>query len=57
MSIGNGIFSPSIFNDKIFDTGPVGGATPIPPEDLNRHKILREDEELMMFIAAIESVE
>jgi hypothetical protein len=57
MSIGNGIFSGKVFHDKIYDTGPVGSATQPSPEDLRRHQILREDEELMLFIAAIESAE
>ena len=57
MSIGNGIFHPDIFHSDIFDTGPKGSATQPSPEDLRRHQILREDEELMLFIAAIESVE
>ena len=57
MSIGNGIFSGSIFHDDIYDTGPKGSATPISPHDLNRHQILKEDEEILAIIMAIESVE
>ena len=53
----NGVFSETMFHPTVFDTGQAGSATPISPEDLNRHRILREDEELMLFIAAIESTE
>ena len=57
MSIGNGIFSGDVFHDDIYDTGPKGSATPIAPEDLNRHQILKEDEEILAIIMAIESTE
>jgi len=55
MSIGLGIFSQKVYHPVIYDTGPYGSKAPIPPEDLNRHRILREDEELLAFIIAIGS--
>jgi len=42
MSIGLGIFSQKVYHPVIYDTGPYGSKAPIPPEDLNRHRILSE---------------
>ena len=52
----NGVFSPTMFHPVVYDTGALGGSTPLrqEEEDLRRH-LLREDEEILAVIMAIGS--
>ena len=53
----NGIFSQSIYHHEIFDTGDPSNQPQQQEPETHRERLLKEDEEIMLFIAAIESSE